>query len=151
MPSWRRRLDARQRGWNLHKVTQLISSNHAGRRRMNETKACIRKVSHCKRDTRLCYINRIWPPRRDNRWGVLIGAGGTQQSDWPRAHVITWADMQGPRLLAREERLIQKRQLPLIRHKLNVPILLTISSIFIQLLSGTVFATRNEVAFLTCR
>ncbi len=26
---------------------------------------------------------RIWPCRRDERSGVLIGAGGTRRSDWP--------------------------------------------------------------------
>ncbi len=31
------------------------------------------------------YVNRIrlWPLRRDDHSGVLIGAGGTQRSDWP--------------------------------------------------------------------
>ncbi len=27
---------------------------------------------------------RIWPPRRDERSGVLIGVGGTRRSDWLR-------------------------------------------------------------------
>ncbi len=26
---------------------------------------------------------RLWPLRRDDRSGVLIGAGGTRRSDWP--------------------------------------------------------------------
>ncbi len=25
---------------------------------------------------------RLWPPRRDDHSGVLIGAGGTRRSDW---------------------------------------------------------------------
>ncbi len=34
--------------------------------------------------TRRCVIRiRIWPPKRDQRSGVLIGAGGTWRSDWP--------------------------------------------------------------------
>ncbi len=38
----------------------------------------------CSVVTRGC-VNRIrlWPLRRDNQSGVLIGAGGTQRSDWP--------------------------------------------------------------------
>ncbi len=34
-----------------------------------------------------CRANRIrfWPPGRDERSGVLIGAGGTRHFDWPRA------------------------------------------------------------------
>ncbi len=34
--------------------------------------------------TRGC-VNRIclWPLRRDDHSGVLIGAGGTRRSDWP--------------------------------------------------------------------
>ncbi len=28
---------------------------------------------------------RLWPLRRDDHSGVLIGAGGTQRSDWKRA------------------------------------------------------------------
>ncbi len=34
-------------------------------------------------------MNRIclWPLRRDDHSGVLIGAGGTRRSDWP-AHVL---------------------------------------------------------------
>ncbi len=31
-----------------------------------------------------CVIRiRLWPPRRDERSGVLIGAGGMWSSDWP--------------------------------------------------------------------
>ncbi len=32
-----------------------------------------------------CYVNRIrlWSLSRDDHSGVLIGAGGTQRSDWP--------------------------------------------------------------------
>ncbi len=26
---------------------------------------------------------RLWPLRRDDHLGVLIGAGGTRRSDWP--------------------------------------------------------------------
>ncbi len=26
---------------------------------------------------------RLWPLRRDDRSGVLIGAGGIRRSDWP--------------------------------------------------------------------
>ncbi len=26
---------------------------------------------------------RLWPPRYDDRSGILIGAGGTRRSDWP--------------------------------------------------------------------
>ncbi len=26
---------------------------------------------------------RLWPLRRDDHSGVLIGAGGTRRSDWP--------------------------------------------------------------------
>ncbi len=35
------------------------------------------------------YVNRIhtWPPRRDERSVVLIGAGATGRSDWPKALV----------------------------------------------------------------
>ncbi len=35
-------------------------------------------------------VNRIhlWPLRRDDHSGVLIGAGGTRRSDWP-ARVLT--------------------------------------------------------------
>ncbi len=36
------------------------------------------------------YVNRIrlWPLRRDDHSGVLIGAGGERRSDWP-ARVLT--------------------------------------------------------------
>ncbi len=30
---------------------------------------------------------RLWPLRRDDHSGVLIGAGGERRSDWP-AHVL---------------------------------------------------------------
>ncbi len=31
----------------------------------------------------------FWPPRRDERSGALIGAGGTWRSDWPeRVYVV---------------------------------------------------------------
>ncbi len=38
----------------------------------------------CSGVTRGC-VNRIclWPLRRDDYSGVLIGAGGTRRSDWP--------------------------------------------------------------------
>ncbi len=29
------------------------------------------------------FIMRLWPLRRDERSGVLIGAGGMRRSDWP--------------------------------------------------------------------
>ncbi len=28
---------------------------------------------------------RLWPPRHDDRSGVLIGVGGTRRSDWPES------------------------------------------------------------------
>ncbi len=43
---------------------------------------CVRKI-------------RLWPLRRDDHSGVLIGAGGTRRSDWP-ARVL--ADGVSPRI-----------------------------------------------------
>ncbi len=29
--------------------------------------------------------SRLWPPRRDDSSGTLIGAGGTRRCDWPES------------------------------------------------------------------
>ncbi len=47
------------------------------------------------------YRIRLWPLRRDDHSGVLIGASEEQRSDWP-AHVLE----HGNRLIARARRLI---------------------------------------------
>ncbi len=36
-----------------------------------------------RRATRLCDRIHLWPLRRDDHSGVLIGAGGRRRSDWP--------------------------------------------------------------------
>ncbi len=43
----------------------------------------VRKVQPCKRFARVnVHLIRFWPPWRDERSGVLIGADGTRRSDW---------------------------------------------------------------------
>ncbi len=43
---------------------------------------CMRRVYYSVTRRRVIRI-RFWPPRRGERSGVLIGAGGIRRSDWP--------------------------------------------------------------------
>ncbi len=46
---------------------------------------------------------RLWPVRRDDYSGVLIGAGGTRRSDWPARVLADDASTRIDRYFAREE------------------------------------------------
>ncbi len=46
-------------------------------------------------DVQMFVANHIWPPRLGDSSSVLIGAGGLQQSDWPRARVGCWRAREG--------------------------------------------------------
>ncbi len=43
---------------------------------------------------------RIWPLRRDDHSGILIGAGGTRRSDWPTLVLANDVSTRIDRLLA---------------------------------------------------
>ncbi len=53
---------------------------------------------------------RLWPLRRDDHSGVLIGAGGMQRSDWPERVYGVDVSARSDRCLAGEERSIARMQ-----------------------------------------
>ncbi len=56
-----------------------------------------------------CVIRiRLWPLRRDDNPGVLIGAGGERRSDWPVRVLANDVSMKIDREQAREERSIAR-------------------------------------------
>ncbi len=48
----------------------LLNDIPAWRSRSGAPRGCVNRI-------------RLWPLRRDDHSGVLIGAGGTRHSDWP--------------------------------------------------------------------
>ncbi len=53
---------------------------------------------------------RIWPLRRDDHSGVLIGAGGRRRSDWPARVLANDISTRIDRESAHEERSIARVQ-----------------------------------------
>ncbi len=53
---------------------------------------------------------RLWPVRRDDHSGVLIGAGGTRRSDWQARVLANDVSTRIDRFPAREERSIARVQ-----------------------------------------
>ncbi len=53
---------------------------------------------------------RLWPLRRDDHSGVLIGAGWTRRSDWPARVLANDVSTRIDRYSAREERSIARVQ-----------------------------------------
>ncbi len=53
---------------------------------------------------------RLWPLRRDDHSGILIGAGGTRRSDWPVRVLANDVSTRIDRQRTGEERLIARLQ-----------------------------------------
>ncbi len=81
-----------------HVSIPSFSKYHDGQSRIYETGKCIRKKYSLLNNVsswRSCSVLtcgvviriRVWPLRRDDRSGILIGACGTRRSDWPRARI----------------------------------------------------------------
>ncbi len=54
------------------------------------------------------YRIRLWPLRRDDHSGVLIGAGGRRRSDWPARVLVNDVSMRIDRKPAREDQSIAR-------------------------------------------
>ncbi len=53
---------------------------------------------------------RLWPLRRDDHSGVLIGASETRRADWPSCVLANGVSTRIDRLPAREEQSIAREQ-----------------------------------------